>query len=89
MATDDAPALIYSPLGRRLEGDDTYIDVIIYRGETDEDTGWLLEIEDEDNASTLYTERFPTAQAALDEALRAVREEGIRSFMERPADPIN
>jgi len=43
---------------------------------------WLLEVVDERNTSTVWTEPFDTEQLALDEALRAIEEEAIEGFSE-------
>ncbi|MEZ5782344.1 MAG: hypothetical protein R3D70_12095 [Rhizobiaceae bacterium] len=87
MIDDDEPITIHSPLRQRIERDGTYIDVEIYRGEDEE--GWILEVVDEEDASTVYHERFPTDQAALDEVLRVIAAEGIRAFLEDNAGSIN
>jgi hypothetical protein len=36
---------------------------------------------DETGASTAWDDLFPADQAALDEALKTIREEGIRTFL--------
>ena len=61
--------------------DDTTVRIRIYCGS--EDTGWLLEVEDHLGGSTVWDERFPTDQDALDEAMRTIETEGIGVF----ADP--
>ena len=55
----------------------------IYRLET---TDWSLEVVDETGASTVWDDLFPTDQAALDEALKTIREEGIRTFLRGKTD---
>ena len=54
----------------------------IYRGEN---TDWTLETVDASNNSTVWDDLFATDQAALDEALRTVREEGIESLVGPPS----
>jgi hypothetical protein len=44
-------------------------------------TDWSLEIVDAAGGSTVWDCFFPTDQAAFDEAMRAIREEGIRAFV--------
>jgi hypothetical protein len=56
----------------------TEVRIDIYRLET---TDWSLEVVDETGASTVWDELFPTDQAALDEAMKTIREEGIRTFL--------
>jgi hypothetical protein len=80
MTDEEEPNIIYSPLRQRIEGDGTYIGVEIYRGE--EETTWILEVVDEENASTVYDDQFETDQAAFDEVLSAIKEYGIRVYLE-------
>ena len=71
--------LVLSELCQTVSRDSTFVEIEIYRLE-DDDT-WTLEVVDETNASTVWDNQYPTEQAALDEALRVINEEGIRSFM--------
>ena len=73
------PVIIMSPLCREITGDDTKIQVDIYRGE--DDPGWILEVIDEKNASTVWDAPFGTGQEALDEVMEVIEREGIRSFL--------
>jgi uncharacterized protein len=41
---------------------------------------WRLEVIDERGTHNVWIEPFATEQAALDEALRAIKEEGVESF---------
>lgn len=43
--------------------------------------GWLLELTDEHQNSTHWEDPFATEQAALDEGLAAIREEGMEAFI--------
>lgn len=43
--------------------------------------GWLLEVADTNGNTTSWEDPFPTEQAALDEALAAIGEEGIDLFI--------
>jgi hypothetical protein len=70
--------IIHSPLQRRVTRDGISVDVMIYRGEDEE--GWILEVVDHLGGSTVWDDRFPTDQAALDEAMAAIEVEGIGSF---------
>jgi hypothetical protein len=80
MADEEEPTIIYSPLQQRIERDGTYVDVQIYRGE--KEMAWVLEVVDEDDASTLYEDFFESDQAALDEVLATIQEFGIRVYLE-------
>jgi hypothetical protein len=70
--------IIYSALSRTVREGGTEVRIDIYRLET---TDWSLEVVDEPGASTVWDELFPTDQAALDEAMKTIREEGIRTFL--------
>ena len=67
-------------LCREISGDDTRIQVDIYRGE--DDPGWILEVIDEENASTVWDDPFNTDQEALDEVMEVIEKDGIKSFLE-------
>jgi hypothetical protein len=72
------PKIIYSALSRTVREGGTEVRIDIYRLET---TDWSLEVVDETGASSVWDELFPTDQAALDEAMKTIREEGIRTFL--------
>jgi hypothetical protein len=74
------PNIVISGLSRttRVDGQDYKID--IYRLETE--TNWSLEVVDRHGTSTVWDDQFDTDQAALDEVLRAIREEGAAAFQE-------
>lgn len=71
--------VIYSPLSRHFERDGFTVRVQIYR--LADEPGWVLEVEDEENASTVWDEPFPTDEAAWEEFLRTIQKEGVRSFL--------
>src|SRR5690606_6913814 len=75
---EEEPELINSALERQVTQDGLTVNIYIYRGETEDN--WLLEIEDHLGGSTVWDDRFPTEQAALDEALKVIDEDGIESF---------
>ena len=75
--------LFTSPLCRAVTADGHTVRLEIYRGP---DTEWTLEAVDELNNSTVWDDLFPTDQAALDEALRTIRDEGIESLIGSPSD---
>jgi hypothetical protein len=74
--------LIKSPLERKITRDGITVRICIYRGS--EEAGWILEVEDQDGGSTVWDDRFPTDQAALDEAMQAIEADGIGSFADSP-----
>ncbi|MDQ3287152.1 MAG: hypothetical protein M3Q42_02615 [Pseudomonadota bacterium] len=75
--------LVTSPLCRSITEKGQTVRVEIYRGP---DTGWTLEVVDELNTSTVWDDMFATDQAALDEALRTILDEGIECLIGPPAD---
>ena len=72
------------PLCRGINGDGTKIQADIYRGE--DDSGWILEVIDEENASTVWNDPFNTDREALDTVMEVIEKDGIRSFLE--GDPV-
>jgi uncharacterized protein len=76
------PKLIQSALSRTIR-EDTEVRIDIYRLEA---TDWSLEVVDETGTSTVWDDLFPTDQAALDEALKTIREEGIKPFLSGKTD---
>ena len=77
------PEIVMSPLCREIEKDGTKIQVDIYRGK--DDSRWILEVIDEENASTVWDEPFDTDREALDAVMEVIETDGIRSFLE--SDP--
>lgn len=67
-----------SPLCQELTADGKTVKVEIYRGDTG---GWILEVVDEFNNSTVWDDEFDTDAAALDEVKATIRDEGIDSLI--------
>ena len=67
-----------SPLCQELTADGKTVKVEIYRSDTG---GWILEVVDEFNNSTVWDDEFDTDAAALDEAKATIRDEGIDSLI--------
>jgi hypothetical protein len=65
---------------REIIEDGTKIQVDIYRGE--DESGWILEIIDEENASTVWDEPFDTDRDALEAVTKVIEQDGIRSFLD-------
>jgi hypothetical protein len=74
--------LTMSPLGRSITDKSHTVRLEIYRGP---DTAWTLEAVDASNNSTVWDDLFATDQAALDEGLRTIREEGIETLVGPPS----
>jgi len=72
------PQLIHSALSRTIREDGIEIRIEIYKLEI---TDWSLEIVDGAGGSTVWDRLFPTDQAAFDEAMKAIHEEGVRAFL--------
>lgn len=67
-----------SPLSQVITAEGQSVQVDIYRGEHG---GWILEVVDMDNNSTLWDDEFETDALALAEAKEAISQEGISSFI--------
>lgn len=67
-----------SPLTQTYTQKDQTVQIDIYKSD---EQGWILEIVDQDNNSTLWEDHFESDQAALQEALDALNEEGIEAFI--------
>ena len=69
-----------SPLCRTVTKDGWDLEILIYE---DGEGQWLLEVINDADVSTCWTESFETGQTALTEALRTIEENGIEYFHER------
>ncbi len=78
---DDDMPIIYSPLNRTASRNGRSVEVEIYRAENED---WILEVVDEHGNSTVWDDLFPTDQAALDEAMRTIDEQGIDAVIGPP-----
>ena len=67
-----------SALCQPVTRDGKTVQVDIYEDGND---GWLLEVVDEYNNSTVWDDPFKTEQDALDEVLKTINEEGIDSLI--------
>jgi len=67
-----------SPLCQPITSDERTVQIDIYE---DGSGGWLLEVVDEYNNSTVWEDPFKTDQEALDEALDTIEKEGISSLI--------
>lgn len=76
-----------SPLSGLVTRDGVTVELLIYcfLGTAD---SWSLEVADEDGSSTVWTESFPTDQAAHDAFLRAVEADGMSQFQE-PGETVH
>jgi hypothetical protein len=73
--------LIYSDLQTTIDQDGHSLEINIYRlPESD----WVLEVVDEFGNSTVWDDVFTTDEAALGEALDAIKSEGIEAFVGDP-----
>ncbi len=79
---EDDYQLVMSPLCQSITDKGHTVRVEIYRGP---DTDWTLEAVDGFNNSTVWDDLFATDQAALDEATRTIRYEGIESLVGPPS----
>lgn len=70
--------IILSDLSEKYSSDNKSVQIDIYQ---DGEGGWILEVLDENNNSTVWDDPFPTDVAALNEAHEAIHNEGIGSFI--------
>jgi len=84
---DDDYEIVMSPLCREVTRDGSTVEILIYRGEHDDE--WILEVVDEYGGSTVWDDPFPMEKFALDEAMRVIEEEGITAFMRPPKNKLN
>ena len=75
-----------SPLCRNISRDGTSVEVLIY---SDGKYGWILEVVDEEDASTVWDDSFLTDQAALEAVMNVIEEEGIYSFLRSPDQKLH
>jgi hypothetical protein len=66
-----------SALCRTVKKDGSDLEIFIYEGDEGK---WILEIESDTGASTVWDDLFESEQAALDEALKTIGENGIEHF---------
>jgi hypothetical protein len=74
------PEIVMSPFCQEVSKDGTKVQVDIFRCENE--AGWILEVIDEENASTVWDQPFDTDQEALDAAIKVIEEDGIESFLD-------
>ena len=72
------PNLIDSGLSQRATVEGHELQIEIYRLE--HEPRWSLEVVDEDGTATFWDDLFDTDQAALDEVLKTIKEEGLSAF---------
>lgn len=78
----DENDMIYSPLQQQYTVDDHTVEICIYRLPH---TAWALEVIDEHGNSNAWNDEFETDQAAFDEVMRTIREDGIESLIGEPS----
>ena len=83
MPTEDD--LICSPLEQTYTLGEHEVEIHIYRMPH---TAWTLEVCDMYGNSTVWDDAFATDQAALDEFLRTIREEGIETLIGEPSSQV-
>lgn len=71
-----------SPLSQLMEVGGKKIDVHIYE---DGDGGWILEVVDQFNNSTVWDDSFPSDQEAMQELQSTIQEEGVDALIGPPS----
>ena len=82
MANED-PELETSPLSGVHVQDGVAVEVNIFRI-AQRDERWTLEVVDQDNSSTVWSDTFATDQDAYRAFYKTLQEEGIRTFLAKP-----
>ena len=77
---DREPNIVTSGLSRRVSRDGVTVDVQICRMETE--ATWTLEVVNAAGTSTVWDDLFPSDDAADEEFLRTVADEGLAAFMD-------
>ena len=80
MHDEDDPEIEYSPLCEEVTRDGLTVRVQIYRLKNG-DSGWSLEVIDQEGASTVWEDLFATDQEAFAEFSQTLETEGIQSFL--------
>ena len=80
MHNEDDPEIEYSPLCEEVTRDGLTVRVQIYRLKNG-DSGWSLEVIDQEGASTVWEDLFATDQGAFAEFSQTLETEGIQSFL--------
>ena len=74
------PNLVTSSLSRRVTRDGITVEVCIYRLESE--TDWSLEVVNSAGTSIVWDDLFASDDAANEEFLRTVAEEGMSAFLD-------
>jgi hypothetical protein len=85
---DEDIEIEYSTLSQSLNRDGVAVEIQIYRIEGS-GAGWTLEVEDEEGGSTVWDDEFKIEQAALDEVMKTIKEEGMSVFLRPPDNELN
>ena len=80
---NDDIELIYSPLQQIYPENGKTIYIQIYRSV---DSGWTLEVVDENGDSTIWDAEFDTDQDALDQVMWEIKEDGIEALISPEPD---
>lgn len=72
------PNLVISGLSRQVQARGETLKIDIYRLEGA--SAWALEVVDQQGTSTVWDDQFDSDQAALEEVLRVIEEEGPAAF---------
>jgi len=82
---DETSEIEFSPLSRQVARDGVVVDMKIYRLRSAGDL-WSLEVVDQENTCTIWTEDFSTDQEAYRAFVSILEKDGIHSFVDQPSD---
>jgi hypothetical protein len=77
-----------SPYCRKVKREGFTVEILIYRI-VELDYLWILEVIDDEGASTVWDEQFETDEEAFQEVMNTIEEEGISTFIRPPDSIIN
>lgn len=77
---------MHSPLQQPYTANGQTVEIHIYKFKNDAE--WVLEVVAADGTSTVWDDKFPSDKSALDEAMRAIQQEGIESFLADEEPPL-
>ena len=74
------PNIVNSGLSKQVTVEGHNFSIEIYKLENGNE--WSLEVVDEEGTSIVWDDLFDSDQAAFDEVMRAIKEEGLAAFQE-------
>lgn len=86
MSEEDDWEVIMSPLCQVYKSNGKSVQIDIYNGDYG---GWIIEVVDQYDNATVWNDEYPTDQAALDDAIKTIKEDGIAAFIGQPSKNLH